>query len=126
MTGDEYNERNSMIGFWEKRFAIRRAASAVTLAVYLFLSTSVDLFHNEICMFGAEQPVATDVISHNEPCLACKFLAGHNSTEVNQSSILVGTEFIIISQSIPLLTTVNHNAWSYSIISRAPPLFTIS
>ena len=115
-----------MSGFSKKRFSIHNVASAVIVVEYLFLSTSVDLFHNENCIFGVEQPFGADVISHNDPCPACKFLAGYNSIEVNQDSISFGTEYLLIPQFIPFSTIVNHDAWSYSIISRAPPLLTIS
>ena len=115
-----------MLSFSKKGFRFHKTLTTVILAVYLFLTTSVDLFHNEVCMFGAMQPVNTDVLSHNDPCPACKFLAGHNSTEVGQDSILGGIEFTDISQFIPFLTILNHDEWSCSIISRAPPLFSIS
>ena len=96
MTGDQYNKGNGMSGFWKNQFRLHRTASAVVLVVYLLVTTSIDLFHNEACMFGAAQP--TDVISHNESCPACMFLAGYNSTGANYDSTLVNAECLLISQ----------------------------
>ena len=115
-----------MLSFSKKGFRFHKTLTTVIIAVYLFLGTSADLFHNEDCMLGAVQPATTDVLTHNDPCPACKFLAGHNSIEVGQDSILGGNEFIDISQFIPFLTILNHDEWSSSITSRAPPLFSIS
>jgi len=126
MTGEQYNKGNGMSGFWKKRFAIHRAASTVVLAVYLIITTSIDLFHSEDCMFGAEQPGTTDAISCNNPCPACMFLAGYNSTNANYGSTLVSTESLLISQFLPHLTIVNHDEWACSITLRAPPSITIS
>ncbi|MBC8468434.1 MAG: hypothetical protein H8D56_03090 [Planctomycetes bacterium] len=108
----------------KKQIRLHRTASAVMLAVYLLVTTSVDLFHNEACTFGAVHP--TDVISHNDSCPACTFLAGHNSAAANYGSTLVGTERLLISQSLPRLIVLNYDEWSCSFIPRAPPSITIS
>jgi len=124
MTGDQYNKGNGMSGFWKKQFRLHRTASVVLLAVYLLVTTSIDLFHNEACIFGAAQ--STDVISHNESCPACMFLAGNNSTGANYDSTLVNAECLLISQFLPRLIVVNHYEWPCSIAPRAPPSITIS
>ena len=108
----------------KKQFRLHRTASAVILAVYLLVTTSVDLFHNEACMFGVVQP--TDVISHNDSCLACKFLDSSNSTEADFNPSLVITTRQVISQALPRSIVINHDEWSYSITSRAPPSISIS
>jgi len=110
----------------KKQFRLHRTASTVMLAVYLIITTSIDLFHSEDCMFGAVRPRTTDAISGNNPCPACKFLAGHNSAEANHCSTLLNTESLLISQFLPQLMIVNHVEWSCSIVSRAPPSITIS
>jgi len=115
-----------MSGYSKKHFSVHRTASMVVLAVYLIITTSIDLFHSEDCMFGAVQRGTTDAISCNNPCPACKFLAGCNSTNPNYGSILVSTESLLISQILSQLTVVNHYEWACSIVSRAPPSITIS
>jgi len=110
----------------KKQFRLHRTASAVMLAVYLVVFASIDLFHSEHCMFGVVHPGTTDAISCNEPCPACKFLAGYNSTESNHSLTLVSTESPLISQFLPQLTVVNHDEWACSVMLRAPPSITIS
>ena len=121
----ENRESNlNMHGFSKKHFRSHRTASTVILAVYLIIATSVDLFHNEACMFGSVQP--TDVISHHNSCPACTFLAGHNSTEANHGSPLIGTECLHISQFLLCSIVINHDEWPCSNTSRAPPSITIS
>jgi len=115
-----------MSGYSKKQFRLHRTASAVLLAVYLIITTSIDLFHSENCVFGIVHPSASDAISSNNPCPACKFLAGSNSTETNHCSILVSTESPLISQFLPQLTVVNHYEWACSIFLRAPPSIIIS
>lgn len=121
----ENRESNlNMYGFSKKQFRLHRTASAVILAVYLLITTSIDLFHNEDCMFGAVR--ATDVISHNESCPACKFLDSSNSAELDFNPYLVITTSQVISQPLPRSIVVNHDEWSCSNTSRAPPSITIS
>ena len=120
----ENTESNlKMRGFSKKHFRLHRTASSFMLVIYLIVVTSVDLFHNETCTLGAVYP--TDIICHNDSCPACTFLAGHHSIEANHGSPLIGTECLLILQFLPSLIVVNHNEWSCSITSRAPPLFTI-
>ena len=114
----------NMHGFSKKQFRLHRAASTVLLAVYLLVTTSVDLFHNEDCMFGAVQP--TNVICHNDSCPACRFLDSSNSAELDFNPYLVITTSQVISQPLPHLMVVNYDEWSCSIIPRAPPSITIS
>jgi len=115
-----------MSGYSKKQFRLHRTASTVVLAVYLIITTSIDLFHSEECMFGAVQPGTTDAIYCDNPCPACKFLAGNNSTEANHCSTLLSTESLLISQFLTQLTVVNHDEWACSIFLRAPPSITIS
>ena len=119
-----WSQSESMSSSSKKQFRLHRTASAVILAVYLIITTSVDLFHNEACTFGSVQH--TDVISHNDSCPACTFLAGHNSTEANHGLPLIGTECLLISQFLLCSIVINHDEWSCSNTSRAPPSITIS
>jgi len=115
-----------MSGYSKKHFRLHRTASMVVLAVYLIINISIDLFHSEGCMFGDVHPSTTDAMSSNNPCPACKFLAGNNSTEANHCSTLLSTESLLISQFLTQLTVVNHDEWACSIFLRAPPSITIS
>ena len=110
----------------KKQFRLHRTASTVMIAVYLVVFNSIDLFHSENCMFSVVHPGTTGAISCNNPCPACKFLAGHNSTETSYCLTLVSTESPIISQFLPQLTVVSHDEWACSVMLRAPPSITIS
>ena len=115
-----------MSGFSKKRFRLHRTASPAILVVYLIVTTSIDLFHSENCVLGVPHSDTTDVVSTNDICPACMFLAGHSSPGANYGPALVIIEDILISQFLYHLTVVRHNEWAYSIVSRAPPSITIS
>jgi len=110
----------------KKQFRLHRTASTAMLAVYLIITTSIDLFHSENCVFGVLHHGTTDGMSCNDSCPACMFLAGYNSTEAGYCSTLVSTESPLISQFLPQLTIVNHYEWTCLIMLRAPPSITIS
>jgi len=110
-----------MHGFLKRHSMVCNKMSIVVVVIYAFMTCAIDLFHNEDCLFGAIDRDISDIVSCNDPCPACKFLAGHNSIEVSQASTLVGTEYLLISQITPCLMVVNNDEFFYSIISRAPP-----
>jgi len=115
-----------MHDFSNKHFGIRHKISIAVIVVYAFMTCAIDLFHNEEHPFGNADKDTSDIVSCNDPCPACTFLAGHNSIEVSQVSTLVGTKHLLISQIIPCLMIVNNGEFSHSITSRAPPSITIS
>ena len=115
-----------MRGFSKRHLKICHKMSVVVVVVYAFMTCAIDLFHNDECLSGTVHTDTSDTVSGNDSCPACKFLAGHNSIEVSQSSTLVGTEYLLISQIIPCLMVVNNDEFFYSITSRAPPSTTIS
>ena len=115
-----------MHGFSKRHFRVHHKMSVAVIIVYAFITCAIDLFHNEEHLFGVVDTGTSGIVSCNDPCPACKFLAGHNSIEVSQVSTLIGIEYLLISQFIPCLTIIKHNEWSFSITSRAPPLTTIS
>jgi len=110
----------------KNQFKLHKTASLAIFAVYLIVSTSIELFHSEGCVFGVLHHGTTNGMSSNKPCPACMFLAGYNSTESNHSLTLVSTESPLISQFLPQLTVVNHDEWACSVMLRAPPSITIS
>ncbi len=115
-----------MHGFSKRHFKARHKMSIAVVAVYAFMTCAIDLFHNEKHLFGTEDTGTSGIVSCNDPCPACTFLAGHNSIEVSQVSTLIGAEYLLISQIIPCLMIVNNDEFLYSITSRAPPSTTIS
>ena len=115
-----------MHGFSKRHFKVCHKMSIAVVAVYAFMTCAIDLFHNEKCLFGTEDTGTSGIVSCNDPCPACTFLAGHNSIEVSQVSTLIRAEYLLISQIIPCLMIVNNDEFSYSITSRAPPSTTIS
>jgi len=115
-----------MSGSSKKQFRLHRTASMLVIALYLIITTSIELFHSEDCVFGSVQPGTTNAISRNDSCPACMFLVGYNSTETNHCPTLVNPESLLISQFLPQLTVVNNDEWACSIMLRAPPSITIS
>jgi len=67
----------------KKRVILHKTVSIAIFVVYLFVATSVDLFHTEEHMFGDNHSGTANTISSNTPCPACTFLAGHNSAGVS-------------------------------------------
>jgi len=115
-----------MCGFSKKRVRLRKTASIVIFATYLFVATSVDLFHTEEHMFGDYHSGAADTISSNIPCPACTFLAGHHSTGASYALSLLDTERLFTLQTLPHLAVVNSDEWTCSVTPRAPPSSNIS
>jgi len=110
----------------KKRVRLHKTASIAIFVAYLFVATSVDLFHTEEHMFGDQHSGTANTISSNAPCPACTFLAGHNSTGASNGSVLFNAERLFVSQSLPHLAVVNCDDWGYSIAPRAPPSTNIS
>lgn len=115
-----------MCGFSKKRVSLHKKASLAIFVVYLFVATSVDLFHTEEHMFGDHNSWTANTISSNTPCPACAFLAGHNSPGVSYAPVLLSAERLFAPQSLPLLAVVRCDEWAYSITPRAPPSTNIS
>jgi len=105
----------------KKRKKLHQTAAIAVSVIYLFVSTSVDLFHTEDCIFGDLHPEVANTISSNQPCPACAFLAGHHSTGAHYAPALLNAELLFALQSSPPSTVVLYREWAYSIISRAPP-----
>ena len=115
-----------MCGFSKKRVRLHRTTTFAIFAVYLAVTTLVDLFHTEDCVFGTLHSGTTNAISSNDACPACAFLAGHNSTGVSHNPALLNAERLFVSQFLPHLAVVRCDEWAYSIIPRAPPSTNIS
>jgi len=105
----------------EKKVRLHKTASIAIFAAYLFVATSVDLFHTEEHMFGDQHSDTANTISSNAPCPACTFLAGHNSTGASNGPVLLNAERFFVSQSLPHLAVVHCDEWACSITPRAPP-----
>lgn len=110
----------------KKRVRFHQAAAIAVFAVYFFITTSVDLFHTEDCIFGNLHSEVANTISSNHPCPACAFLAGHHSTGVDYTPALLNAELLFALRSLPPLAIICCHEWAYSIISRAPPLTILS
>lgn len=101
-------------------------ASLAILAVYLIVTTSIELFHSENCVLGVPHSGTTDGIACNKTCPACMFLAGRSSPGANYGPALASIEDLLISQFLLHLTVAHHDEWVYSIVPRAPPSITFS
>jgi len=110
-----------MLTFSKKKSKTHQAVLVVVVAFYLIVICTIDLFHNEGCVHGNTGACAAGVLSSNESCPACIFLAGYNSTEADYGSVFVGTESQVIFQSLQHFTIVNRHEWASSIVLRAPP-----
>lgn len=105
----------------KKNVRLHQVASIAILAVYLFVTASVDLFHTEDCIFGDHHSDVANTISSNNPCSACAFKAGHHSTGDSYDPVMLDAELLFALQSVPPLVIVRSHEWAYSIISRGPP-----
>jgi hypothetical protein len=115
-----------MCGFSKKQVRLHRTTTFAIFALYLFVATSVDLFHTEEHMLGDHHSGTANTISSNTPCPACTFLAGHHSTGVSYALALLHAERLFVSQFLPHLAVVHCDEWACSIIPRAPPSTNIS
>jgi hypothetical protein len=111
-----------MADFSKKRVSLHQAASVAIFAVYLLITTSVDLFHTEEHDFYDRHSGMPNRIYSNAPCPACAFLAGHHSMGVDYAPALLNAEFLFALQSLPPLTVICRHEWASSIVSRAPPI----
>lgn len=111
---------------WKNRVRTHRAVSIAAVLLYAFAVSAVNLFHNEECELIPGNYTHKDVIYNNVQCPACKFLAGHISIATDYGPAVVSTEYLVISQFMPLVMVVPQNEWAYSIASRAPPSKTFS
>ena len=115
-----------MCGFSKKWDRLHKTASIAIFAVYLFVATSVDLFHTEVYMSGDHHSSTANTISSKTPCPACTFLAGHHSTGASNGPALFNAERLFVSQFLTHLAVVRCVEWGYSITPRAPPSTNIS
>ena len=105
---------------------IRQAISVLVVVLYLIITSSIGLLHNEGCAFGATKSGTEDTHSSTEACPACKFSAGFNSVEEDDGLLLLDAESPAICQPVWHFTVVDHHEWAYSIFLRAPPLTSTS
>ena len=110
----------------EKKVRLHRTTAFAIFALYLFVATSVDLFHTEEHMFGDNHSGTANTIFSNTPCPACTFLAGHHSTGVSYAIAILNSERLFAPQSLPHLAVVHCDEWACSITPRAPPSTIIS
>jgi hypothetical protein len=115
-----------MCGFSKNQARLHKKVSLLIVVIYLVIITSVDLFHTENCVFSSEHRSTRSGIFSNDPCPACAFSVGHNSTGMSQDPVLLNVENLFISQFLPHLEVVRYNEWASSIVSRAPPSTSIS
>jgi hypothetical protein len=115
-----------MAGLSKKGMNLHKTASLAIFVLYLVITTSIDLFHSDNCVFNTRHTSDTDYIFSNAPCPACTFLAGHNSMGASHSTVLLNAENIFISQFSPHSDIVYCDEWACSIASRAPPTTAIS
>ena len=115
-----------MCGLSKKQVRLRRILSTVVIAVYLTVTSVVDLCHTESWQWTTLNPNAVDstrVLSPDEPCPACAFLAGSNSTEISFASPLVNIHIPIVYQALPYSSVIIVEKCIHStILLRAPPV----
>ena len=100
---------------------IHGAWSVLIIVVYLTVVLTIELFHDEDCPFTQAKARSTKAAFGSEPCPACMFCAGFNSTEPEYSPALVDTESVAVFQFVQLWIIKDHSEWDCSIVSRAPP-----
>lgn len=105
---------------------IHKTTAIAVVVLYVFVASTIDLFHTDKCQLAPTDATNTDVIFNAVPCPACTFLAGHSSTGASFGLALVVAQFLLISQFSPRVTVVLHNEWGHSIVSLGPPSETIS
>ena len=116
----------NMCGFSREASTIHKTTAVSVVVLYVFVVSTIDLFHNDECQFAPTDTTHTHVIPNADQCPACAFLAGHSSTGASYGPALVIAKCPVISQFPPRVTVVQHNEWAYSIVSRAPPSTIIS
>lgn len=115
-----------MCDYCKETFRIRRLGLMAVVLVYFFVTTAVDLFHNEACEFGGQCGEAAKTIAHNDPCPACMFKAGSNTTEPVCQSAPAVPQVNVVCQPILLSISPSRVQWIYSIVLRGPPSVAIS
>ena len=119
-------KRIDMCGFSREESAVHKATTAAVVLLYVFVASTIDLFHKDECQLAPTDTAHKDADPNAGQCPACKFLAGHSSTGDDHGPALVSTENIFISHFMPRVTVVLQDDWVSSIISRGPPLTTLS
>lgn len=110
-----------------QRWDGHKIASIGLFAVYLTVASAVDLFHNETCYLGLEEPGASDGVCDAEPCPACMFNAGANSSEPSYQTTLITAELpALASQTPPDFVVLSSEDWANSVVPRGPPQTIIS
>lgn len=112
--------------FGNIRDYIHWTASVGILLTYFFVSTSVDLFHNESYEQSRTGEPSTNAIPDNGQCPACTFKAGSNCTQPPCKPNLVALEVDIQSQPILHSVHIPSVQWMSSIVLRGPPSTIIS
>ena len=115
-----------MCDYYKEEFRIRRLGSIAVVLVYFFVAVAVDLFHNESYEFGERSGETAKRIAHNDPCPACMFKAGSNTTQPICQSAPAMLQANVVSQPVLLSISASRVQWIYSIVLRAPPSAIIS
>ena len=115
-----------MCDYYKEEFRIRRLGSMAVILAYFFVTIAVDLFHNEACEFGGRCGEAAKTIAHNDPCPACMFKAGSNTTGPVCQSAPAVLQVNVVCQPVLLSICASRVQWIYSIVLRAPPSVGIS
>lgn len=124
---EKHTESNmNMCGFSKKQFSVHKKISFAVVVVYMLITFTIELFHNEEFQSSSTNPNRNGPISDNDECPACKFLAGHKSTGSDYSPVLARAESLLSSQLPPIQTIYLCDEWASSIISRAPPSTAVS
>lgn len=108
-------------------FVRKQAGSFHTLAVsvavvYLAITSLVPLLHSDDCPNAPGADAGSRSTSLGNPCPACKFLAGSNSTEVQYDTGPLLAESQVPPESTQDSGVVLANQCEGSIILRAPPV----
>jgi len=112
-------------------FVRKQASSFQTLAVsvavaYLGITWLVPLLHSDDCPNAPGADPGTRSTPSGNPCPACKFLAGSNSTEVQYDAGPLLAESRVQPESTQDSGVVLANLCKGSIILRAPPAAPLS
>jgi len=112
--------------FGKIRHHIRWTASIAVLLTYFFVTTSVDLLHDESCKHDGAGESDTNSTPDNDRCPACMFKAGSNSTQPACQPALVSLQLDFRGQPILHSAYIPCTQWMSSIVLRGPPSAIIS
>lgn len=116
-----------MYPFLRKHNRLHAAVLLCVVAFYATVCIAIDLFHTDRCRKGLLDPFTEEDLHEDEPCPACLFSAGYNSTQPEIAFPLPSVEIALLYDCTPPESVyVVSNKGASSIFRRGPPVITPS